>query len=197
MKKILTAVLLAVALVVPAFAADDTNLELIPKIGYLFSPEVTMKDGGRTISSSKESALSLGAELFFDMQNNFFLGVGLVWGQNHKIDSNLDNKIGFTNLYAALKYKLLVNDSQDDPCFVYPLLHLGIGLPGWEYSGPVRNFEIEGGFYWGLGVGGEFKNIILELIYGCDYATQKGDGMKSIDLSYTAFRINVGYKFNL
>ena len=56
MKKILTAVLLAVALVAPAFASD-TDLELIPKIGYLFSPEVTWKADGRSVSDSKDSAL--------------------------------------------------------------------------------------------------------------------------------------------
>ena len=196
MKKILTAVFLAVALVAPAFAGD-TDLELIPKIGYLFSPDVTTKDGGTSVSDSKDSALSLGVEMFFDMQNNFFLGAGLIWGQNHKIDSDSDNKIGFTNLYAALKYKILARGSEDDPFFIYPLLQLGVGMPGWEYSGYIWNYEIEGGFYWGIGVGGEIKNIVVELIYGCNYATQKGDNIKSTDLSYTAFRINVGYKFIL
>ncbi len=197
MKKIFAALFLTVALVMPVFAADDTSLELIPKIGYLFSPEATSKVNGNTISDSSDSAISIGAELLFDMQNNFFLGAGLIWGQNHKIDSDSDNKIGFTNLYAALKYKFLVNGSEDDPFYLYPLLHLGIGLPGWEYSGYIRNFEIEGGFYWGIGVGGEIKNIVVELIYGCNYATQKGDNVKNTDLSYTAFRINVGYKTNL
>ena len=196
MKKIFAVLFLTAALVVPALA-DDTDLELIPKIGYLFSPEVTAKANGNTVSDSADSAISIGAELLFDMQNNFFLGAGLIWGQNHKVDSKSDNKIGFTNLYAALKYKCLVNGSEDDPFFVYPLLHLGIGLPGWEYSGGIWNYEIEGGFYWGIGVGGEIKNIIIELIYGCNYATQKGDNIKSTDLSYTAFRINLCYKFVL
>lgn len=193
MKKFLAALFLAVALVTPALA---DGLELIPKIGYLFSPEVTQDING-TKSFSKDSAVSVGADLFFDMENNFFLGIGLVWAQNHKVSSKSDNKIGFTNLYAAMKYKFLVNGSQDDPFFIYPLAQLGIGAPGWDYSGPITNYEIEGGFYWGLGVGGEFKNIILEFIYGCNYGKEKGDGVKSVDLSYTAFRINVGYKFDL
>jgi len=199
MKKVFAALLLAVALVAPALASD-TNLELIPKIGYLFSPEITTKVNGKNVSESSDSAISIGADLFFDMENNFFLGVGLVWGQNHKVIKNSDNEIGFTNLYAAVKYKFLINDSQDDPCFIYPLVQLGIGLPGWKYSGSAYDFEISGGFYWGLGVGGEFKNIILEFIYGCNYATQKYKTLiRSVedDLTYTAFRINVGYKFNL
>lgn len=196
MKKILTAVFLAVALVAPAFASD-TDLELIPKIGYLFSPEVTTKADGRSVSDSKDSALSIGAELFFDMQNNFFLGAGLIWAANHKF-SDGDMKVGFTNVYVAAKYKFLASGSEDDPFYIYPLAQLGAGLPGWEYSGPWRDFEVAGGFYWGLGVGGEVKNIVIELIYGCNYATVKASNIpKDIDMTYTAFRINVGYKFIL
>lgn len=192
MKKVFAALFLAAALVVPALA-DDTNLELIPKIGYLFSPEITVDSR----SASKDSAISIGAELFFDMENNFFLGAGLVWGQNTKYDSRLDEEIGFTNLYAALKYKFLANGSEDDPFFVYPLVQLGVGLPGWKYSGPIADYEIAGNFYWGIGVGGEIKNIVIELIYGCNYATRKGAYIKNSDFTYTAFRINVGYKFAL
>lgn len=193
MKKIFAVLFLAVALVMPVFAADDTNLELIPKIGYLFSPEITVDSK----SGSEDSAISIGAELFFDMQNNFFLGAGLIWAQNTKYNKDIDEKIGFTNLYAALKYKFLVNGSEDDPFFIYPLLHLGVGLPGWEYSGGIWDYEIEGGFYWGIGAGCEFKNIVVDFIYGCNYATRKGANVKKEDFSYTAFRINVGYKFIL
>ena len=195
MKKIFAVLFFAVALVVPAFASD-TSLELIPKIGYLFSPDVTTKDGGTSVSDSKDSAISLGAELFFDMQNNFFLGAGLIWAENHKF-SNGDTKVGFTNVYVAAKYKFLANGSEEDPLYIYPLVQLGAGLPGWEYSGTLIDFEVAGGLYWGIGVGGEIKNIVLEFIYGCNYATIKASNYRDMDLTYTAFRINVGYKFEL
>ena len=196
MKKVFATLFLAVALVVPVFAADDTDLELIPKIGYLFSPEITADSN----STSKESAISLGVDLFFDMQNNFFLGAGLVWGQNHKEDDISDKKVGFTNAYAALKYKFLVNASEDDPFYIYPLAQIGFGMPGWDVSGYFSDYKIDGGFYWGLGIGGEIKNIIVEFIYGCNYATEKYSFDHhdfSQDFTYTAFRINVGYKFIL
>ena len=198
MKRIFVVLFLAIALVLPALA-DDRNLELIPKIGYLFSPEVTQKIE-TTNSHSKDSTISIGAELFFDMQNNFFLGAGLVWGQNHKEDDVSDKKVGFTNAYAELKYKFLVNGSETDPFYIYPLAQIGFGMPGWDVSGYFSDYKIDGGFYWGLGIGGEIKNIIVEFIYGCNYATEKYSFDHhdfSQDFTYTAFRINVGYKFVL
>jgi len=191
MKKILTAMFLAVALVAPVFA-DDTSLELIPKIGYLFSPEMT-KDGH---SSSNESTFSIGAELFFDMQNNFFLGAGLMWANYHKIQSASDDKYGFTDVYVAAKYKFLANDNQEDPIFLYPLIQIGAGVPSWSVTTTSPDFEVDGSFYWGIGCGGEYKNIVLEFIYGCNYATMK-DRFSKEDFTYTAFKINVGYKFAL
>lgn len=200
MKKSILAMLLAVALIAPVFAVEDTSLELIPKVGYLFSPTLTSDKDNKDYS--KDSAFSIGADMFFDMDNNIFVGVGLMYGTIHKTDKDSDAKFGFTNIYAALKYKFLANDNQEDPLYVYPLLNLGYGVAGYEVEMPaeVKNYTIDGGFYWGLGVGGEYKNIILEFIYGCNYATAKYTSPYinySSDSSYKAFRINVGYKFNL
>ena len=196
--KILTVLFLTISLVVPVLA-EDMNLELIPKIGYLFSPEVTQKIE-TTNSHSKDSAISIGAELFFDMQNNLFLGFGLMWGQHHKFHSVSNNKIGFTNLYGALKYKFSINNSQNELLFIYPLIQLGFGIPGWEFNGYYKDYTMEGRVFWGIGVGGEYKNVILEFIYGCNYAAEKyvlaGRDIEN-DFTYTAFRINAGYKFDL
>ena len=114
-------------------------MELIPKIGYLFSPEAKIDSS----TSSDESTFSLGVELFFDMDSNFFLGGGFMWANYHKIDSRSDNKLGFSNLYAAAKYKLLVNGAENDPFFLYPLVQIGVSIPSWEYSGIYSDFEID------------------------------------------------------
>jgi len=195
MKKSLLGLLLAVALVVPAFAS---NLELVPKIGWLFSPEFTVDKNGSKVSSSDQSTFAIGADLFYDFENNFFAGIGFMFGDNIKYDKNDDDKIGFSNLYATAKYKFLTNGSQDDPLYVYPFINLGVGLPGCEYDRPAGiSVDISTGFYWAAGIGGEYKNIILELVYGCNYSTKKVTGYDSENFSCTAFRINAGYKFNL
>ncbi len=62
MKKIFTILFLITIVTTSAIA---NNMELIPKLGFLFSPELTQRPEGEKISNSKDSAMSLGAELFF------------------------------------------------------------------------------------------------------------------------------------
>ncbi|MBR3654416.1 MAG: hypothetical protein IKN62_03145 [Elusimicrobia bacterium] len=211
MKKIFVLLFLAIALASPVFAENDKILEFIPKIGYVFSPEITPKDGA---SVSAGSLLSLGAEILFDTKINLFLGVGGMWGQDtHIKHSNTD--MGFTNIYSEGKYKFLINISKKESLFVYPLLQLGIGFPSWNSPNSVhiKDVEIVPGFYWGTGIGVEYRNIVLDFIYACNYsknrykelkAGEDGDfyteddyiGKEEDPFSYTAFRINIGYKFD-
>ena len=205
MKKLAVVMLLAVVFclpVVPVFAGEKINLELIPKVGWLIEPEFTIKMDGQKIAEGKDSAFSAGADLFVDLKNNMFAGFGFMWGSNHKFESG-KSKFGFTNIYATFKYKLLANNNEESPLYLYPLVQLGLGLPSYNLDPTPANFKMTPGFYWGVGLGAEFHNIILEAIYGCDYAKMKWDeadkslGTQRIDFSYTAFRINIGYKFNL
>ena len=217
MKKIFITLFLAMVLVSPVLAENDKILELIPKIGYVFSPEITPKEGS---SYSAGSLLSLGAEIFFDTKINLFLGVGGMWGQDtHIKHSNTD--MGFTNIYAEGKYKFLINISKKESLFVYPLLQLGVGFPSWRAINSIDAWDviIVPGFYWGTGIGVEYRNIVLEFIYGCNYSKkQHKEYRKKINnhgtddpdddtttfvvtniedpFSYTAFRINIGYKFD-
>ena len=211
MKKIFVTLFLAIVLVSPVLAENDKILELIPKIGYTFSPEITPKEDS---SSSAGSLLSLGAEILFDTKINLFLGVGGMWGQDtHVNHSNID--MGFTNLYSEAKYKFLINVYKKESIFVYPLLQLGVGYPSWNVTPSYFNREdtIVPGFYWGTGIGVEYRNIVLEFIYGCNYSKYRYkelfSGKDEIfyteddyvvqeenPFSYTAFRINIGYKFD-
>ncbi len=212
MKKLFATLFLIVTLITPVLAENDKILEVIPKVGYVFSPEITPKEG---YSVSAGSLLSLGAEILFDTKSNLFLGVGGMWGQDtHIKHSNTD--IGFTNIYSEGKYKFLVNRSKKDPLFVYPLLQLGVGFPSWSAPNSVyiKDVEIVPGFYWGTGIGIEYRNVVLEFIYGCNYSKNRYKGLKPGEdeefdteddyfgneedpFSYTAFRINIGYKFEI
>lgn len=211
MKKLFAILFLTVALITPVLAENDKILEVIPKVGYVLSPELTPKECS---SVSAGSSLSLGAGIFFDTKINLFLGVGGMWGQDTSVKhSNLD--MGFINLYSEAKYKFLINISKKESLFVYPLLQLGVGFPSWHASNSddVKEVTIVPGFYWGTGIGIEYRNIVIESIYGCNYSKNRykernfGDDEtfyteddyftgEENPFSYTAFRINIGYKFD-
>ena len=195
MKKLSVTLFLIVALIIPVFAENDKFFEFIPKIGYVLSPELTPQEGP---SVSAGSLLSLGADLFFDTKTNLFFGIGGMWGQDTTIKhSNTD--LGFINLYGQAKYKFLINISKRESFFVYPLLQLGVGFPSWNvpYSDYNKEITFVSGFYWGTGIGVEYRNIVIEYIYGCNYSKHryKEITIEETPFSYTAFRINVGYKF--
>lgn len=217
MKKLFATLFLIVTLITPVLAENDKILEVIPKVGYVFSPEITPKEGS---SVSAGSLLSIGAEIFFDTKINLFLGVGGMWGQDTSVrHSDLD--MGFINLYSEAKYKFLINISKRESLFVYPLLQLGVGFPSWSATNSIYAWEVEivPGFYWGTGIGVEYRNVVIEFIYGCNYSKNRHkEYIRKVDnhgtedpsddtttfvvaniedpFSYTAFRINIGYKFD-
>ena len=72
MKKLAVVMLLAVLFCLPVvsvFAGERTNLELIPKVGWIFNPDVKVTNGKESVNEYKESAFSAGADMFFDLQN--------------------------------------------------------------------------------------------------------------------------------
>ncbi len=209
MKRNLLVLLLAVVMAVPALAVE---MEIIPKVGYLFTPKLTAT-GGNGSNLYKESSFSFGADYFFKIgRTNLFIGPGLMWNSKHKVQLNDGPKFGFTNIYATAKYKFNAGKVN-----IYPFLQLGLGVSNVddfelisreEGISEKDKFEFNSGAYYGIGVGAEYKNIVLELLYGWNI----GDLIHKNDVSregyhryvketktytYSAFRVQVGYKFSL
>lgn len=200
MKKLLVSLLLSVIIIAPCFAH---TVELIPKVGYLFSPETTIYcTRGSNLTYSDESAISVALDLYFDMETDLFVGFGLAWADKTKIVEEQDVKVGYTNFYIQVKYKFLLNSNRKDPFFVYPFAQLGFALPSYSCDLPntFERYDILVGLYWGVGVGLEYKNIILECLYSCNYSSRDvvENSVKYNDnITYTSLRINLGYKFSL
>lgn len=199
MKRNLLVLLLAVVMAVPALAVE---MEIIPKVGYLFTPKLSGKGG----SSDKESSFSVGADYMFKIaKTNLFVGPGFTWNSKHKVQSdNNAPKCGFTNIYATAKYKFEAEEVN-----IYPFLQLGLGISNIDdyelisESGTKREtekLEFSSGSYYGIGVGAEYKNIILELLYGWNigdytYKENRHEGglivhsKETKTYTYSAFRV--------
>ena len=198
MKKSILAVLLAVALVAPAFAVEKGSMEFVPKVGYIIEPLLmeteTVAD---CYAYNAESTFSLGADFYYYVVNNLGLGVGV----NHIFTSNMNDgwgdrsKVGATNIYLSVKpvFELQENKFIDK---VYFLGQLGYGMMDSDtilYVEPSKKFD--NGMYWAIGAGVEKYNIIVELMYSVNYSYFNEWGGEI--WTYRNIAINVGYKFSL
>jgi len=195
MKKLLSVVLLAVALVVPAFAAEKGSMEIDGKLGVLFSPTMKMEAGGYSQDGDFKTTFSLGADFFYYVEEAIAVGAGL----EYVVPSEADNsdgslKYGTTNLFVQAKYDFAVeNDIFNN---IYPILQLGYGIN--SASGDMADVvDVKNGLYWGIGVGTTIKeNFIVELMYAFNYGEVEPKGAPfTVDTTYKAFKLKVGYKF--
>ena len=199
MKRSLLVLFLAVVMAVPTFA-----MEIVPKVGYLFSPQLSYKGE----SFNKDSSFSAGADFMFQIgKTDLYIGPGIAWNQKHKIDDVGNIKFGFTNIFAVAKYKFKAGDVN-----LYPFLQLGYGISNVDDYKYVDEYEkstvkFNGGIYYGIGFGAEYKNIVFELLYGWNkviddqerdiYDYDSETRTYQWTLTYSSFRVQIGYKFSL
>ena len=195
MKKSLLAVLMAVALVAPAFAAEKGSMEIDGKLGVLFSPTSKMEMPGYSYDYDFKTTFSLGADFFYYVDSKLAIGAGLeyvVLSEADDFDGEL--KYGMTNLFIQAKYDIAVQSDVINN--IYPIVQLGYGINsvGGDASDHI---DMKNGLYWGIGLGTTIKeNFIVELMYTFNYGEIDGPGVpSSVDTTYKAFKLKVGYKF--
>ena len=198
MRKLLAAVLLAAAMVAPAFAAEKGSMEIDGKLGLLFSPKLTMEARGESHDVSFDTAFSLGADFFCYVDPKVALGFGLEYAmqsESEKEDGE-SMKLGSTNLFVQAKYNFDLND--DTINTIYPIAQLGYGILSTGGSA-ADHFDIDNGLYWGIGAGMVIKqNFLVELLYSFNYGSFDVKGAPiSGDITYKAFKLKVGYKFSI
>ena len=207
MKKSLLAVLMAVALVAPAFAAEKGSMEIVGKLGLNLTPKVDasgsfVDEGGFDPNSKGTSDVNMsvliGAEFFYYLNKNIALGFGI----NNNFNADLKDtemckgEVGFTNFYFAVKPKIELKSEIFNS--IYFIGQLGYGL--FRFDGHINGEADGNGLYWGIGAGTEiYKNFIVELLYSANNGSIKdqfgyGD---TADLTYTTLTLNVGYKFSI
>ena len=189
MRKGLLALLLAVALVAPVFAADQGAMELDIKAGFNLMSNVKIDDWN--YDESVDPAFTAGIDFFYYVIPQLAIGAGVSYVFNSKIDDSGpgDPKIGWTNLYAQAKYVFDLGDDLFNN--IYPLVQLGYSMLRLDPDDLVDS----NGLYWGIGVGTTIKEcVVLELLYSNSNATVK-DAPFTSDLKYSTLQLKVGYKF--
>ena len=194
MKKGLLAVLLAVALVlpvVPAFAAEEGQMDLDIKAGLTLMPKVDQENE----SGDVESAFLAEVDFFYYVMPELAIGAGINNIFNAKLkDDKSGSKVGFTNLYIQGKY--VFDTGNDIFNNVYPLIQIGYGIMSVDSDFVDVDSN---GLTWGIGVGTTIKeNFMFELVYFQNKGTIKFKnwGAATSDVTYSALAVKVGYKFN-
>ncbi len=215
MKKGLLAVLLAVAMAVPAFAAKG-DMSVNAKLGLGVNNSVSL-DGSDVLAPKNqyykydmEMPVSIGAEFFYGLMDNLSVGLGVNYGFDSKSKNNnvahapFENqlKAGTTNIYLAVKPEAKI----DSKIFssIYLVGQIGLAMARAEIESDDYDFpsiDVNSGLYLGFGIGTTIMDcVVVEIVCSSANLTAKKSPPAvpaDLDVQYTATTINVGYKFAL
>ena len=192
MKKVVLAVLLAVALVAPVFAADEGAMELDIKAGFNLMSKMTIDYGFAEEDSDIDPSFTAGVDFFYYVMPQLAIGAGVQYVFYSEPKDFKNVKTGWTNLYAQAKY--VFETGNDIFNNVYPLVQVGYGILNVdsEYVETDSN-----GLYWAIGAGTTIKeNFVFEILYSnANAKIGSSGGSETADIKYSTLQLKVGYKF--
>jgi len=197
MKKELLAVLLAVAMAVPVFAAKG-DMSVDAKLGLGLGSSVTCfsedwNDGKIGSKFKIDMPFMLGAEFFYGLIDNLSVGVGVNYVFDTATKMYSDIKGGTTNIYLAAKPEAKIES--DIFTSIYLIGQIGLSIGRCDIGGYKPS--VDTGLYLGAGLGTTIKDVVLvELIVSSSNASFKYD-IQSFDIQYNITSLNIGYKFAL
>ena len=194
MKKSLLAVILAVALVAPVFAAKGDK-SINAKVGLGVSNNLNMKVDDTTMGYEMKMPISIGAEFFYGLMDNLSVGIGI----NYGFDSDLKANISYIGSSRLTSYYVAVKPEAKLDSKIFSSMYLigQIGGSNVNIKSSNGSYSAEGdmGIYLGFGAGTIIKDaFIVEFIVSSANSKISVDGVNG-DLNYTATTLNVGYKF--
>lgn len=201
MKKFIFSILLLAICVLPATAR--MNMDFIIKGGMLASPYLNL-DKNITITDTYEGnertlinnnildvdlGFTLGGEIFVYPWENIGLGLGAF----HLFKTDIENtaqKISATNIYAAAKPKLVLENKEIDSVYL-------IGQIGFS-NADIKIIDASGlsGLYLAGGVGIEAKWLIVEVLYSYYNWIIPNNDFASHGSMYS-LQLNIGYKYSI
>lgn len=193
MKKGLLALLMAVALVAPAFAAEKGGISIIPKVGI--QPEVMFDLGYDTDYMSQYDLNTMyvfDLEAFYSVSNIFSVGAGVSFPtvKSIKIFSG-DFYLRTVAYYLAVKAETPVSITEKSS--VYAIGKIGLNNMDVQQKESPSNSDSGSGLYFALGAGLDINNIIFEASYSVSKASINKNSCDVLKLS--ALKVSVGYKF--
>jgi len=182
MKKFLTAALLAGMCVSNSFAVS-----LIPRIGIDIPTSVDYTKG-KNLDEDTKRGFNLGAEVRGDLSKYFAWGAGLEYNFARGLKNVDDSDFSFLPIFISAMWFPLGDWQKARP---YVKISGGYSL----YASNDLGGDMSGSYYWGAGIGIEYKNIVGEFFSSQFYASYKDP--VTTDMRYMKMGFTLGYKFNL
>jgi hypothetical protein len=223
MKKVLFGIL---ALSTLAFSSEQgtsyVNLRLGLDAGSQYSPVSTHDDVAEFALGSETDGIGyeIAAEILYPSNERLDFGVGIAFQDHAKRDSQtLDTYWGDDGTYEGLDYQSvpvyftaqykLSEDSKFNPYlkanfgYSFNVNEQNIESPSGDgYSSDYSHVDIKNGLYYAFGVGAEYENFTVDLMYSVNKATaevENGVTMYDLDVDadYERWVLAFGYKFDL
>jgi hypothetical protein len=147
------------------------------------------------------AGLSFSAEYFYYFFKFLGAGAGFKYQLNRRVAGF--GEFGVADIYLSLKPKIrLKPESRPDDEAAYLILQGGYGLFTKAFSledssgVPVAS-KTGNGLYYGAGIGVEFNNIVVELLFAVNEPDINPDASSAVDIKakYSMTNINIGYRF--
>ena len=189
MKKVITLAFLSVLVVF--FTVNNTFAEGIGgtvKVGIDFAGDHEVSVLGFTGSEDVDTGVSLSAEFFSKINNNFEIGGGITF-QIPRSQKDFQGDFYFIPLYGAIRVR--AETEKVDPYFIGQLGYNFFDGDN-DYAGVI---DLEGGLYYGLGGGIIInKHFLIELLYSVNNGSGQAFGISG-DVEYSKVTLNFGYNF--
>lgn len=204
---------------ITTYSAEGNNLYLRTGIGLFsgyskFEPKINGEKQKLTDGKPDSPEYELGLEFTKDINDNVELGFGLAYQNNSNLKryktNEYSSKMGKYDsipLYVVGKYKF---NSFDNGVVPYLKANLGYSFNFNEKDGKGSidkenikyKVDVNNGLYLGFGVGMEYNNFIVDLMYQVNSAKasvkEKETGAKSGKdyLNSGKITLGIGYKFS-
>ncbi|MDX8336684.1 MULTISPECIES: outer membrane protein [Cetobacterium] len=129
------------------------------------------------------------------------LGLGVAY-QHHMKRKSADGVSGAeyqsVPLYVTGRYDINYWDWSATP-YLKANVGYSFNFDSKSLNTPAGDFgtKVDDGLYWAAGVGVQYEDFNVDVLYGANYAKTKVDGGDKFDNDYERVTLSVGYRFNI
>lgn len=129
------------------------------------------------------------------------LGLGVAY-QHHMKRKSADGVSGAeyqsVPLYVTGRYDINYWDWAATP-YLKANVGYSFNFDSKSLNTPAGDFgtKVDDGLYWAAGVGVQYEDFNVDVLYGANYAKTKVDGGDKFDNDYERVTLSVGYRFNI